>query len=195
MKKLTNKAGLTLIEMMVALLIMVFLVLGMGVGMDAGSRIYQDAVFESDSATLASTLNTSLGDILRYSREIRENDGVLENYNGDYIVEEDVGFVFTNYEYGIQDAYFYTPIYEDGTSKGVLQMKNLKNAEVVELINAGTYPNLVVSNFEITYVAAGSNSEGAAGRGGYFDISYTIYSVKDESKSREVECVIRLMNE
>ena len=195
MKKLTNKAGLTLIEMMVALLIMVFLVLGMGVGMDAGSRIYQDAVFESDSATLASTLNTSLGDILRYSREICENDGVLENYNGDYIVEEDVGFVFTNYEYGIQDAYFYTPIYEDGTSKGVLQMKNLKNAEVVELINAGTYPNLVVSNFEITYVAAGSNSEGAAGRGGYFDISYTIYSVKDESKSREVECVIRLMNE
>jgi len=194
MSKLKNKAGLTLIEMMVALLIMVFLVLGMGVGMDSGSRVYQSAIFEADSAALADTLNTSLGDILRYSCEIRKNEGVFENFSGDHIVAEDVGFVFTNYEYGIQDAYFHTPVFADGTSKGVLQLKNLKNAEVVELLNAGAYPELVVSNFKITYVAEGTNSEGAQGRGGYFDVSYTIYRVGDESKSREVSCVIRLMN-
>ena len=189
MNKIRNKTGMTLMEMMTALLIMVLLVMGIGVGMDSGSRIYREAVFESDSAMLAGTLNTSLGDILRHSCEIRENEGVFETFSGDYLLKEDVGFVFTNYEYGIQDAYFYTPIYEDGTSKGVLQMKNLRNAEVTELLNKGAYPQLAVSNFEITYVI-----EDEAGREGYFDISYTIHSTADDGKMRDVECVIRKMN-
>lgn len=194
MTKQKKNAGFTLIEMLVALLIMVFLVLGMGVGMDAGSRIYRDANFESDSATLAGILNTSLGDILRYSINVKETDPVpagTDEETAAQIAEDDVDFVFTSLDYGIQDAYFYTPIGDDGTVKGVLQMKNLRNNKVVELVNSGAYPELVVSNFSITYsprVAPGVE-------GGYFEISYIISSASDSEKTREVSTIVRLMND
>lgn len=195
MKKLKSKLGFTLMELMVALLILVLLVMGIGVGMDAGLQIYREAIFESDSATMADIVNTNLGDILRYSQDIRENTDSFSDTEGNTLSPDQVGFVFTNLEYGIQDAYFYTPVLPGGASMGVLQMKNLKNAKVVELVNTGAYPNLVISNFHITYVAPGAYVEGNPVRGGYFNVSYTIYSELDDSLSREVTCVVRLLNQ
>ncbi len=222
-KKLQSKAGMTLIEILAALLILVFLVLGMGVGMDAGSRIYREAVFQSESASLAGILNTSLGDILRYSSEVKiwvdevngedqkDWDTALKKYNADHgfklkktdlisknqrqtLLErgdDQVGFIFTSTDYGIRDAYFYTPLDEDGTYKGVLLMRNLRNEAEVELVNGGSYPNLVVTNFTITY----SPRMNPGIEGGYFALSYTIYSSVDPSKSKEVECIIRHLND
>lgn len=194
MKKMRTKAGFTLMELLVALLILVLLVMGIGVGMDAGLHIYREATFEADSATLAGILNTNLGDILRYSQNVRENPDTFRDAEGNTLTKEEVGFVFTNLEYGIQDAYFYTPILDDNSSMGVLQMKNLKNLSVVELVNSGAYPNLVISNFKITYVAPGATVNGAVVRGGYFNITYTIYNENDTSLSRNVEYIVRLMN-
>lgn len=194
MNKLKNKAGFTLMELLVALMIMVFLVIGIGVGMDAGGRIYREATFESDSASLAGILNTSLGDILRYGTDIKANPDYFQDSEGNMLSKDQVGFVFTSLEYGIQDAYFYTPVLEGGASMGVLQLKNLYNPRVIELVNSGAYPDLVVSNFRITYVAPGSNSDGDPGRGGYFNVSYTIYSDSNTANSREVNTVVRLIN-
>ena len=67
MKKLASKSGLTLIEMLVTILILVFLVLGIGTCMDSALNIYDEAKFESNSASMANIVNTSLADILRYS--------------------------------------------------------------------------------------------------------------------------------
>ena len=195
MRKMRKKAGFTLIEMLVALLIMVFLIMGMGVGMDAGSRIYRDASFETDSATLAGILNTSLGDILRYSFDVREVDAEEEGIKPEVaqkILEDDVDFVFTSRDYGIRDAYFYIPLnIEDGTSKGVLLMKNLKSNIAVELVNSGAYPDLLVSEFEIAY----KPRQNPGIEGGYFTITYKITSVSDPDKVREVESIVRLMND
>lgn len=198
MKKLRNKKGVTLLEMLAVIGILVILVVGMGSTMDAGADIYQEAIFESDSATLAGILNTAMGDILRYSRDVRINEGSLDNpemgfvtSDGTFLLPQTVGFVFSNWEYGVLDAYFYTPIHEDGTSKGVLQMRNLRNANVVELVNTGAYPDLVISNLKVIYTPA--DTEGL--RGGYFKISYTIYSEKNSDFQREVETVVRLMND
>ena len=74
-------------------------------------------------------------------------------------------FVFTSLDYGIQDAYFYIPPHISGGTMGPVQMKNLRNPAVVELVNTGAYPDLVVSNFEITYTAR----EGTGVEGGYFE--------------------------
>ena len=197
MNKLKNSKGLTLIEMLCVLAILVVLVMGMGATMDAGTDIYYEATFEADSASLAGILNTAMGDILRYSRDITVNQGTADNpeagfvtSDGTYLVSSQVGFVFSNWEYGVLDAYFYTPIYADGTSKGVLQMRNLRNAEVVELVNTGAYPDLVISNLKVVYTPSGN----AGVRGGYFEISYTIFSEKHDFQ-REVETVVRLMND
>ena len=204
MKKLNNNSGMTLIEMLCALLILVIMIVGMGATMDAGTQIYQEAIFESDSASLAGILNTAMGDILRYSRDIDLNnktDGegnpqYFVTSDGTYLLPDQVGFVFSNWEYGILDAYFYTPVYADGTSKGVLQMLNLRNSEVVELVNTGAYPDLVITNLVVTYVEKGvAGGEGTTLRGGYFEISYDILSEKNSDFKREVTTIVRLMNE
>ena len=79
MKKYFNRSGFTLIEVMTALLITVMLVVAMGTSMSAGMRIYKDATFESDSASMAGILNTALGDILRYSEDVKVNQGTASN--------------------------------------------------------------------------------------------------------------------
>ena len=195
MKKLKSNKGFSLMELLVALLILVLIVMAIGVSMDAGVRIYQEAIFEADSASLAGILNTNIGDILRYSQDIRENTSSFSDAEGNTLTAEKVGFVFTSVEYGIQDAYFYTPVAPGGESKGVLQIKNLKNASVMELVNSGAYPDLVTSNFRITYYAPGTTVGGAVGRGGYFEVTYDIFSTKDESLTRSVSTIVRMMNQ
>lgn len=196
MKKIRSKGGFSLIEMMCALLILVILVIGMGVSMDAGSRIYRDATFEAESATLAGILNTSLGDILRYSIDVRELTAAEQLEHGSeagipHATDSTKFYVFTSLDYGIQDAYFYIPPHLEGGNKGPVQMKNLRNPTVVELVNTGAYPDLVVSNFTITYsprVAPGIE-------GGFFEITYKIYSESDSSKFRDVTTIVRVMND
>ena len=194
MKKLKNKGGFTLIEMMAALLILVLMVVSMGYVMESASRVYEDSTFEAQSGSLSGILNTALGDILRYSYSVNENPGVREDSAGNHISKADVGFFFTSLDYGIRDGYFYTPRQPDGSYQGVLQMRNLHDSSVVEVVNAGAYPNMTVSDFEITYVAPGAKVEGARVRGGYFDISYKIFDRSNSSRFREVSCIVRRMN-
>ena len=187
MRKLLSKSGVTIMEMLVGLVIMVFLIIGIGVGMDTGNRVYKESTFEADSASLAGILNTALGDILRHCEDIRiTSDESLQNAG--------IGFVFTNYDYGVRDAYFDLPIVDDIRVPGILQMKNLRDDRQIDIVNAGAYPNLVISDFDLIYVAPGNNSQGDPGRGGYFNLQYTIQSLTDDTLKRDVESVIRTMN-
>lgn len=197
MTKHRKNGGFTLIEMICTLLILVILVMGIGVGMDAGMRIYRDATFESESGTLSGILNTSLGDILRYSIDVRETTVTdRQKYGNDvgipHVEDPTKHYVFTSLDYGIQDAYFYIPPHISGGYMGPVQMKSMrKDGYIVELVNTGAYPDLVVSDFEITYsprVAPGI-------QGGYFEISYMISSETDPTKTRSVETIVRLMND
>ena len=195
--KARAKRGFSLLEMLVALAILVFIVLGIGVGMDAGIDIYKEAIFEADSASMAGIVNSNLGDILRYSTRVTVNDGTnLLDASGSKIPKESLGFVFTSADYGIKDAYFYTPVLEDGSSKGVLRLTNLKEDKDMELVNTGAYPDLYIANFRITYYELGTTSvtNGGLGRGGYFEVTYDIFSTKDEAMTRSVSTVVRLMN-
>lgn len=191
MKKLTSKGGFTLIEMLATLLILVFLVLGIGTGMDSALRIYDEARFESNSAAMANIVNTSLGDILRYSENLTTpgDEGFLDSSNTKV---PDVEFVFTNYEYAVRDAYFSLKN-SSNTTDGILRMRNLRDGNVIELVNTGAYPDLKIGNFNITYNAKGSDDNGNP-IGGYFDVTYKVYSTKDESLTRDVSYIVRCMN-
>lgn len=170
MNKLRNKSGMTLMEMMVSILILVLLVVAMGTGMNSGMRIYEDALFESNSASLANIINTTLSDILRYCEVASFRDPDLP----------DQEFVITNLDYGIKDAYFQLG---DGADQSVLQMKNSLSGYTIDLVNTGSSPNLKITDFEIVYYNAG-----------YFEIKYTITSRVNTEKQRDVTSVVRLLN-
>ena len=193
--KARAKKGFSLLEMMVALAILVFIVMGIGVGMDAGIDIYKEAIFEADSASMAGIINTNLGDILRYSSRVTVNtDGNLTDASGSVVRPRDVEFVFTSMEYGIYDAYFVVSNDPEGVNDGVLRITNLKKEKTIELVNTGAYPDLEIANFELHYYEPGTNADGTSGRGGYFEATYKIVSIKDSSMTREVSTAIRLMN-
>lgn len=185
MKKTRKNAGFTLIELICTILILVLLIMGINVGMDAGSRIYRDATFEADSATLAGILNTTISDVLRYSM-VTETEGMRNLPEG--INSYELPYVYTNLEYGVQRAYFTIQTYPDGTS--ALKMINLKDSRSVDLVNLGAYPELAVSDFVISYIPRRSSGV----EGGYFEVSYNIHSAIDSSKTREVEMIVRQMN-
>lgn len=180
------KAGFTMIELLVSVVIMVFLAIGMGAGLDSGSKVHRDANFETDSAMLADTLNNALGDVLRYSEDIRKNTDVVQDSLGNQHNHYYVPFVFTNLEYGVQDGYLTL----ETKGKPRVQIKSLKNSDAYDLVNVGAYSNLVVTDFHLDYV---SPQEDTGGNTGYVVASYVIHSANNQL-SKEVSTVIRFMN-
>lgn len=192
MNKLRKKCGMTLMEMLASLLVLTLLVTAMGTGMDSAGRIYREAAFASDSAALATIVNTALGDVLRYAEDIRVPEAVDAAGNP---VDEAVGFVFSNQDYGLRDVYFQTKTGDDDTG-GILTLRSLRleagsrSIQETALVNSGAYPNLEITNFTASYVAPGY----AGKRGGYFTITYTIRNCTEPSQSREEKTVVRLLN-
>ena len=168
-KKLKNKAGMSLMEVMVALLVMVLLVVGMGTGMDAGMRVYGDATFEANGATLAGYLNTALTDVLRYAQDIKTD--------GEKIT-------FTNLELGLRNAY----IAPD--ANGILFINSADGDDGFDskaLVSSGAYAKLIIKNdsFNLSY------HEDT--RGGYFLAEFIIASA-DRKEREPTQVVVRLMN-
>ena len=192
MKKLIDRRGFSLVEMLAAVAILVILVVGMDAGIKAGLRAYDESMFESNSAALSGIINTAVGDILRYSEAITvnpalnpENIGLagFEDMDGNILPPEVVPFVFSNYEYGIRNAYFYTKTYKGGSSHGILELKDLQNNPVRELVNSGAYPDLEITDFEVDYVS-----------GDCFDVSYRILDKNKEGRDRNVSYTVRVLN-
>lgn len=168
MKKLKTSSGLTLMELLASLLVLTLLVTAMGTGMDAALGSWRDSLFHTNSAALEAIVNTTLGDLLRYARDIRhEVDGV----------------VFTNGEYGVQTGSF--AVSEDG----MLQLQNGNTGQMIQLLNSGVYTGLKITDFQAVYVEPGRDGK----RGGYFEITYTIQN-SDASKVRFAETVVRVLN-
>ena len=198
-RKLKSKAGLTLMEMMAALLVMVLLVMGMGTGMDAGMRVYEESKFETDSAALADILNTSISDLLRYAEDIKLSTATPDG----------IDFVFTNAEFGVLDGYFIM------SENATIQLRNLKDEQetAIELVNLGAYPKLKIEDFKVSYVKPSDNNAliifdtekcevvevenqntVKASRGGFFYIRYNIVSDINGEKAHPVKTVVRQMN-
>jgi len=187
-KKLTSKAGMTLIEMMASLLIMVLLVAGMNTGMTAGLRVYEDATLETTRTMLASNINTKLTDILRYA-DVKDYSGANQQ-----------DFVITNLEYGLLDVNFQCLQSESENDEGILQIyfwdRNGKQmVQKKKLISKDAYENLKIQDFQMEY-----NQDT---RGGYFTFEYSLLTdaeisgeaTAEEAANRKFEAVVRIMND
>lgn len=83
-KKLNSESGLTLVEMLCAVAILVLLVLLLGTGMQMALHTYRDIVAQSEADLLLSTAVDALADDLRYARDVTTGaDGRLSGYTSD----------------------------------------------------------------------------------------------------------------
>lgn len=83
-EKLRDEQGLTLVEMLCAVAILILLGLMLNTGLQMAVRSYQDITARSEVQLLLSTLSDALADDLRYARDVEtEDDGTLLRYSSD----------------------------------------------------------------------------------------------------------------
>ena len=197
MKKLKNKAGFTLMEMLVSIFVLVLLVMGIGTSMDSGLQVYKTSNLNANSGILADIINTSLDDLLRYA-EVQVVDSTKPTY--DAKGAEGIGFLFTSRDFGMIGARF---VLEDG----ILKMQGRAGEDgtlpaAVELVDNGSYSDLKITYFTITYVPKGSTmtvtrTDGRkynSTEGGFFFVDYKIENQLDKMQVRSVQTVVRLLN-
>lgn len=166
MKKIGNRGGFTLMEVLVSMLILTFLVVGMGPGMKTALSVYQESTFQSSSTALTGTLNATLEDVLRYGEDIE--------------VAADGTVTFTNLDYGLQGAQFLCwDNKNDPNAPSVVTVKDRRGEKV--LLPEGSYPNMEITAFGIKY------------DNGVFTVTYTIESTV-VSDSRDVTLTVAALN-
>lgn len=178
MKKLKTSGGFTLMEVLVSMLILTFLVIGMGPGMKTAMTVYQESTFQSSSTALIGTMNATLGDVLRYAEDVEKGEKVSSEGESDKFA-----FTFTNTDYGLQNV---SLVGSNGTENGVFTRKEVKNSEPVykSLLPEGSYPNMKITAFSVTYDGTG-----------LFTVRYIIEStVKSDLKTDLITHTIAMLN-
>lgn len=129
-RKLKARKGFTLVELLVALMILALLTVAVATGTQAGAKIHQDARFASESALLAESLGNALGDILRYAVPVEPEGG------GDVTA-------FKNESYA-----YLGECWIEADENGRLV---LSGGSALPLLGEGTYTNMAVTDFELIY--------------------------------------------
>lgn len=83
-RKLRSEEGLTLVELLCTVVILMLLGLMLDTGLQMALHSYQDMTAQSEAQLLLSTLSDALANDLRYAREVgTDADGNLETYHSD----------------------------------------------------------------------------------------------------------------
>lgn len=144
MKKIKNRKGFTLVEMLACIVTLLLIGLIVTTGMNLATMSLRETNFESNSQMLEETLNMYIGDILRYAIDIEEKED---------------GIQFTNDTYYIDDGMFIvdTSVCNDIDGAGYLMCTSSLDDEGVKgtlVANQGLYAdNLFVKEFTISYDA------------------------------------------
>lgn len=100
MKKLRNQTGLTLMEMLCAVIVLLLVTSLLALGVRFAVKSYQTSMAESQAQTLCATLNTAIADKLRYCGNVNESGGTIfiqdigavsDNGKGEFFHTNDAG--------------------------------------------------------------------------------------------------------
>ncbi len=214
-KKLKSNRGFTLLEMLVALAIVVMLSLMMSVGSSVGAQVQRESTFVAQSDILASTINTALGDVLRYSDvtlvdELADGTEPSPNeaYKYESILTNEAGqqLLINNDGYGVSGGALVLDTSRDSVPVALKQNEKIATTDgdgneilndqlkTYYLVSHGVYTNLTVMNdddhpFTLKYVEPSGTTP-------YYEASYWI-SEKNGSKpmKKEVKAYFRIVNE
>lgn len=147
--------GFTLVETLVAIVILLLMTAGLTVGISAAAKTYKQITFTNNSETLRDTINTAFSDVLRYARNIEVDDHVYFSTN--------------DYQAGVISGYVTLD------SEGKLIIVNRDDRSIQNsLMNDKVYAGLHLENFTLTYTEADADANADAGTGGIFTGKYTI---------------------
>lgn len=82
--KLKNKSGLTLVEMLCCVVVMLLVSIGMVNGVSLAVRNYESSLMSSESQVLCSTLTNLVSDELRYSGAVNWEEAPIRFYSRTY---------------------------------------------------------------------------------------------------------------
>lgn len=162
------KAGFTAVEMLVVVLIVSLLTAGIITVSGAAVNVRSNELFASESEELAMTLNTALGDMLHYATGVKNDER-----------KQVVGL--TNLNYGIKNGSF---LLQNGQLYLNTTTATAENNRTLPLVSAGTYTNMKLESFTITYDKTQNLFEG----------SYEIKGPRDNQK-KKIDFVFRPMNQ
>ena len=131
MKKRQNK-GFTLVEMLVATIVMVMVTLCVVSGVAGSQNIYQKSIFMSESDSVSTTLNAAIGDVLHYASFVEKKDDVI---------------YFTNAYYAVKSGRFYT---KDGRLY-MTPTDTFDEAKLLSLLGKSAYSAMQIKDFKIDY--------------------------------------------
>ena len=133
-RKLADSRGLTLVESLCTVVILILLGLMLNTGLNLAVKTYHDATAGSETQLLLSTAVAALSDELRYARSVQVDGDRLKSYNS------------TSYGDNV------TITYDTGYDTGQIFVGGMR------LLPAGAYRNGLyeVTQLDITYTDASS---------------------------------------
>lgn len=167
MRKLKQKKGFTLIEMLACVVTLLLIGMIVSAGLNLATMSLREVTFETDSQTLRSTMDMYIGDILRHATDVKDNDDKAHQGATDLVVSD---IMFTNDAYYIDGGAFAIDLsVSDISGAGYLMCTSTLADEPkgVMVANKGTYAGtLFIKDFTLTFDASK----------GVFTGSYTIVS-------------------
>ena len=161
-KKLNNKAGMSLMETLCALIIVVLAALGIMMGISTAVRSYEKTIRQSEAQVLFSTLQSVIGNELAYSTDITVDS--LNAGNEGNVVSFSAG------NFDIECTIKSDDSGENGFGK--LYFINEQTQEKVELLGSKAYTHGLMAKADVRYHAGSPASDG--GNEYYFTVDLSI---------------------
>lgn len=168
---LRSNSGFTLVEMLAATLVLGLLTSMVAMGVTLGMKAYQRSSFESEAQILASTLDASLSDPLRFSTA-QATDNNSFAYQVTYRNNTITNVQLTTHE--VPRA--------DGKKVNVLAFES-ESGQYYDITNVGAYTNCTVTEATMTFTPAPEDLS-AVGPATTVKVELTITSAVDSSLSQ-----------
>ncbi len=131
-RKINNRKGFSLTELLVALALLSVLMIGVTVVINSGLKTYNDSLHISEISSVENMINKALARELRYAE--------VQKFGADGKTVEEIKIDGIPYSIGTNSAGYLVETSNPGTG----------SQEIVSLVNIGSYANLHVSSFKLT---------------------------------------------